>query len=105
MAAVPSGPSLDSTPHCAQPTTWGVQVSVIISPSDKWAQLYPQALGSVFVAFYDFKSYGGGILTHLHTETCNNLNVIKSRTIVWRDTWRAWRKWKIKKGRLIANSK
>jgi hypothetical protein len=31
------------------------------------AQLYPQALGSLFVASYDSQDYGGGILTRLHT--------------------------------------
>jgi hypothetical protein len=30
------------------------------------AQLYPQAPGSLFIAFYDLQGYGGGILTHLH---------------------------------------
>jgi hypothetical protein len=30
--------------------------------------LYPQARGSLFVAFYDSRGYGGGILTRLHTE-------------------------------------
>jgi hypothetical protein len=32
------------------------------------AQLYPQVLGSLSVASYDSQSYGGGILTRLHTE-------------------------------------
>jgi hypothetical protein len=31
------------------------------------AQLYPRALGYRFVASYDWQSYGGGILTRLHT--------------------------------------
>jgi hypothetical protein len=31
------------------------------------AQLYPQALGSFFVAFYDSQGYGGGIRTRHHT--------------------------------------
>jgi hypothetical protein len=30
-------------------------------------QLYPQALGSIFVASYDSQGYGGGIGTRLHT--------------------------------------
>jgi hypothetical protein len=38
-----------------------------MSPSDSVARLYPQALGSLIVAFYDSQGYGGGILTHLHT--------------------------------------
>jgi hypothetical protein len=33
------------------------------------AQLYPRALGSLFVASYDSQGYGGGILTRLHTGT------------------------------------
>jgi hypothetical protein len=43
------------------------QVPVIISPRNRVAQLYPQALGSLFVASYDSQSYGGGIRTRLHT--------------------------------------
>jgi hypothetical protein len=35
-------------------------------PSDKVVQLYPQALGSLFVAFYDSQGYGGGVLARLH---------------------------------------
>jgi hypothetical protein len=31
------------------------------------AQLYHQALGSLFVASYDSQGYGGGIQTRLHT--------------------------------------
>jgi hypothetical protein len=31
------------------------------------AQLYPQALGSLFIASYDSQRYGGGILSRLHT--------------------------------------
>jgi hypothetical protein len=42
------------------------QSLAFISPSNKVAQLYPQALGSLFVAFYDSQGYGGGILTCLH---------------------------------------
>jgi hypothetical protein len=42
------------------------QVPVFMSPSDSVAQLYPQSPGSLFVAFYDSQSYGGGILNSLH---------------------------------------
>jgi hypothetical protein len=42
------------------------QVPVFISPRNRMAQLYPQALGSLFVASYDSQGYGGGIRTHLH---------------------------------------
>jgi hypothetical protein len=43
------------------------QVPVFMSPSGKVAQLYPQAPGSLFVAFYDQQGYGGGVLIRLHT--------------------------------------
>jgi hypothetical protein len=43
------------------------QVPVFISPRNRVAQLYPRALGSLFVASYDSQGYGGGILTRLHT--------------------------------------
>jgi hypothetical protein len=45
------------------------QVSIFISPTDRVAQLHPQAPGSLSVAFHDSQGYGGGILTHLHTGT------------------------------------
>jgi hypothetical protein len=35
--------------------------------SDRVTQLYPQAPGSLFFAFYDSQGDGGGILTLLHT--------------------------------------
>jgi hypothetical protein len=47
--------SLASNPHPGAP-----------GPSDTVAQLYPQVLDSLFVAFYGWEGYGGGILTHLH---------------------------------------
>jgi hypothetical protein len=43
------------------------QVPVFISPRNKVAQLYPRALGSLFVASYDSQGSDGGILTRLHT--------------------------------------
>jgi hypothetical protein len=41
-------------------------VPVFIFPTNRVVQLYPQALGSLFVASYDSQSYGGGIRTRLH---------------------------------------
>jgi hypothetical protein len=41
------------------------QVPIFISPRNRVAQLYLQALGSLFVAPYDSQGYGGGILTRL----------------------------------------
>jgi hypothetical protein len=43
------------------------QVIVFITPRKRMAQLYHQALGSLFVASYDSQGYGGGIRTRLHT--------------------------------------
>jgi hypothetical protein len=34
-------------------------------------QLYPQAPGSIFVAFYDSQGYSGSILNRIHTEHIN----------------------------------
>jgi hypothetical protein len=41
------------------------QVPVFISPRNRVAQLYPQALSSLLVASYNSQSYGGGIRTRL----------------------------------------
>jgi hypothetical protein len=42
------------------------QVPVFISPRNRVFQLYPLALGSLYVASYDSQGYSGGILTRLH---------------------------------------
>jgi hypothetical protein len=42
------------------------QVPVFISPRNRVTRLYPQELGSLFVASYDSQGYGGGILLRLH---------------------------------------
>jgi hypothetical protein len=42
------------------------QAPVFISPRNRVAQIYPQALGSLSVASYDSQGYGGGILSRLH---------------------------------------
>jgi hypothetical protein len=42
------------------------QVPVFIFPRNRVAPLYPQALGSLFVSFYDSQGYGGGFRTRLH---------------------------------------
>jgi hypothetical protein len=51
------------------------QVPVFISSRNRVAQLYPQALGSLFVASCDSQGYGGGIRPLLHT----GLTVTKSK--------------------------
>jgi hypothetical protein len=43
------------------------QVPVFISPRNRMARLYPQALGSLFVASYGSQGYGEGIRPRLHT--------------------------------------
>jgi hypothetical protein len=45
------------------------QVTVFISPRNRVALLYPQALGSLFVASYNSQSYDVGIGTRLHAGT------------------------------------
>jgi hypothetical protein len=42
------------------------QVPVFKSPKNRVSQLYPQALGFLFIASYDLQGYSGGIRTHLH---------------------------------------
>jgi hypothetical protein len=37
-----------------------------MSLRNRVAQLYPRALGSLFVASYDSQGYGGSIITRLH---------------------------------------
>jgi hypothetical protein len=38
-------------------------------PSDRMVKLYPEAHGSLAVAFYDTQSYGGGIVSRLRMES------------------------------------
>jgi hypothetical protein len=52
------------------------QVPVFISPRNRSAQLYPQALYSFFVASYDSQGYGGGIRPRLHIRIFNNIRLI-----------------------------
>jgi hypothetical protein len=48
------------------------QVPVFMSPRNRVAQLYPQALGSLLVASYDSQGYGGGIRNRLHAGRSRN---------------------------------
>jgi hypothetical protein len=50
------------------------QVPVFTSRRNREAQLYSQALGSVFVASCDSKGYSGVIRTRLHTGPCIYMN-------------------------------
>jgi hypothetical protein len=56
-----------------------IKVLVFISRRSRVAQLYPQALGSLFIASYDLQSYGGGSPTLLHT-TGFELNTTRINT-------------------------
>jgi hypothetical protein len=50
----------------SNPQPGGLGFSIYV-PSDRVAQLYPHAPGSLFIISCDSKNYGGGILTLLHT--------------------------------------
>jgi hypothetical protein len=54
------------------------QVLVVTSDRNRVAQLYHQALGSLFVAFYDSQGCGGGIRTCL-TRTTSRLYIALAR--------------------------
>jgi hypothetical protein len=43
------------------------QVPIFMSSRNKVVQLYPGALGSLFVTSYNSQGYSGGILTRHHT--------------------------------------
>jgi hypothetical protein len=65
-------PALRSTPYLEN------EVPVFMFQGDRVAQLYPQALGSLFVAFYDSLGDGGSILSRLHNRRlayCSTLKV------------------------------
>jgi hypothetical protein len=49
------------------------QVPLFIPLRSTVAQLYPQALDSLFIAFYDSQGYGGGIRSCLQTGYCSLL--------------------------------
>jgi hypothetical protein len=51
---------------CVQTQTWRAG-PCIMSPREREVQLYPQAPGSLPVAFYGLQGYRGGILTRPHT--------------------------------------
>jgi hypothetical protein len=51
------------------------QVPIFMSPRNRVARLYPQALGSLSVASCDSQDYGGGIRPRLHTGCSFLVNV------------------------------
>jgi hypothetical protein len=50
------------------PPTWRVRAPVYISSRNRVAQSCPQAMGSLFVAYYDSQGYDVGIRTLIHTD-------------------------------------
>jgi hypothetical protein len=62
------------------------QFPVFISPRNRVAQLYPRALGSLFVASYDSLGYGGGIQTRLHMGTRSTKVNVTLRLAVYRQS-------------------
>jgi hypothetical protein len=81
--------SLQTLPHKRQD-----QVSVCMSPSDRVARLYPQAPGSLFIAFYDSQGFHTGISaierywdfficqqTDRVAETCSVITLITGRCL------------------------
>jgi hypothetical protein len=55
------------------------QVTVFMSPSDRVAQLYPQALGSLFIAFYNLQGYGGWTYCYAQNNNYFCLSVVVPR--------------------------
>jgi hypothetical protein len=52
------------------------QVPVFIYPRNRVVQLYPQALGCLFVASYDSHGYSGGIRTRLHHHCLRSISLL-----------------------------
>jgi hypothetical protein len=67
-------------PLFVQPPNLKGQVFVFMSPSERVVQLRPQAQSFLFVAFYDSRSYGGGILTR-HMITIRHGRGVASRFV------------------------
>jgi hypothetical protein len=71
----PSPAGLMTIFHCLRfetPPIWRAG-----SPRNRMAQLYPQALGSVFIALYDSQGYDGGTGTRLHADVCADFNFFR----------------------------
>jgi hypothetical protein len=63
-------------PHIRDCSNLEGQVPVFISPRNRVARLYPQVLGSLFVASYDSQDNGGGIRPRLHTGIWINCKLV-----------------------------
>jgi hypothetical protein len=69
------------------------QVPVFISPRNRVAQLYPQALGSLFVTSYDSQGYGGGIRTLIHAGVESLISSSQSQSYITTDCQSANLSW------------
>jgi hypothetical protein len=59
------------------------KLPLFISPRNRVARLYLQALGSLFIASYDSQGYGGGIRTNLHRGAKNP--IANGQALLFRD--------------------
>jgi hypothetical protein len=50
------------------PPTWRARFPYLYPLKNRVAQLYPRALGSLYISSYDSQGYGEGILTLLYLE-------------------------------------
>jgi hypothetical protein len=60
--------------------TWRARSLVFISPRNRMAQIYPQALGPLFFASYYSQGYDGGIRTRFHEGAIGLLSVFCDRS-------------------------
>jgi hypothetical protein len=67
---------------CDSPNLDG-QVSGFISPRNRVAWLYPQALGSLFITPYNLQGYGGGTWPRLHTGSPKSITCPPFLTLGW----------------------
>jgi hypothetical protein len=62
---------------CVQPSTWRTRSLYLCPRVTGWLRYIPQAPGSLLIAFYNSRGYGGSILTCLHVGT-----LLVSRSII-----------------------
>jgi hypothetical protein len=71
---------------CAQPPTKRNR-SLHMSPTDRVAQLYPHATGSLFIAFYERQGYSGGIHTWLQAGNKMYISIILYMIVGYLEYW------------------
>jgi hypothetical protein len=75
LSQIRASPNLDS------------QVPVFISPWNRVAQSFPQALGSLFITFYDSQGYAGGIRTRLKSKSHCDWRSVSQSVLVPSPIW------------------